>query len=234
MTSGGVRINTTARFSILNIEPNLQISSQDFDKESLFHRIFDQESYQIASESSANERKALTTRNSTLTYGEILYESFTDIFLMTLARDEYLSSAVVGGGGIFIDLGSGTGKASVIAALNSNFKSCIGIEILSSLHQMALESLVSWSELSSIHHSVTKIQYLEGSFLDLNFFDWTIGDLVFANSTCFGREMMSQISKHAGRSSRPSSLTVPDPTEAHFPSRENEEKLFLYHIHLSS
>jgi SAM-dependent methyltransferase len=187
-----VAMKPTPKFCILEAIP--RTLCEVVDKENLFDQIYDQQSYQIASESSSMERRTMKARNFTLTYGEILYNSFTEILLTTLSREK----SFFNGGSVFIDLGSGTGKASVIAALHSNFKSCIGIEIMPSLHQIALESLISWSELSSVHHSPTIIQFIQGSFLDLSFYDWTIGDLVFANSTCFGREIMSQISNISG------------------------------------
>ena len=42
-------------------------------------------------------------------------------------------------GGIFYDLGSGTGKAVIAAALMHNFAVCCGIELLEGLHTISLE-----------------------------------------------------------------------------------------------
>lgn len=42
-------------------------------------------------------------------------------------------------GSTFYDLGSGTGKAVFVARITQDFARCIGIEILESLHDQAVE-----------------------------------------------------------------------------------------------
>lgn len=96
----------------------------------------------------------------------------------------------------FIDLGSGSGKSSFIASLVYNFKNCIGIEILSSLYNLSMTYLESWKTIYP--QSSTNFEFYEGSFLDLNLYNWTNGDVVFANSTCYGLELIHQISIIAG------------------------------------
>jgi tRNA G46 methylase TrmB len=204
-----VQLNETKRFCILAIDPvrshheevEHDEEEEAVDAKRIFHQIYAEDSYELASKFSTNERKLLSSsrKNFTLTYGEILYDSFIEILTSVL-----VSLREQGSEKIFIDLGSGTGKASLITALSSNFQSCVGIEIMSSLHTLALQSLESWKVqeqlfLSTSSHQPTKIEFLQGSFLDLNFFDWTIGDLVFANSTCYGHEIMAQISTYSGR-----------------------------------
>jgi hypothetical protein len=216
-----VELNKTRRFSLLapvgypsfpsSCEPLGNHGTEgdephqtNLEAKMFFDDIFPGDSYELASKSSANERKLLATsrKNFTLTYGEILYDSFTEILSSALLLLEEQDTRDM----IFIDLGSGTGKASFITALNSsNFESCFGVEIMPSLHTLALQSLASWKEQqkrlppsSSLSAHPTTIEFLHGSFLDLDFFDWTIGDLVFANSTCYGQEIMVEISKHSG------------------------------------
>ena len=233
-----VGLKETRRFCILTVGPvhsqsNEKVLQQEqelLDRKRIFSEIFPSDSYELASQESTNERKLLgpSRKNFTLTYGEILYDSFTEILssssLGSLKEQQQDSNKM------FIDLGSGTGKASFIAALNSNFQSCIGIEIMSTLHTLALQSLESWKSAqqrfpsSSFHQ--TQIEFLHGSFLDLKLFDWTIGDLVFANSTCYGHEIMAQISSH-------SSLITSFSFHS-FSCRANEEELLLHHFYLSS
>ena len=79
-----------------------------------------------------------------------------------------------------------------------NFKNCIGIEILSSLYNLSLSYLESWKSIQSQTQSKTNFEFYEGSFLDLNIYNWINGDVVFANSTCYGLELIQQISLIAG------------------------------------
>lgn len=42
-------------------------------------------------------------------------------------------------GGLFVDLGCGTGKPVFAAAILHNFEVCVGLELLEGLHKMSLE-----------------------------------------------------------------------------------------------
>lgn len=62
---------------------------------------------------------------STLTYGEVDFISLGEIFYTIRERYGGIPS-----GGVFYDLGHGTGKGVLAAALLHNFDSVRGIEIL--------------------------------------------------------------------------------------------------------
>lgn len=80
---------------------------------------------------------------------------------------------------------------------NCHMGSCTGIEILESLHALSLEALERWEatyptfqasrgnicEGSDSGSGAIHLQC--GSITDLQCVDWTDGDLVFVNSTCF-------------------------------------------------
>ena len=83
------------------------------------------------------------------------------------------------------------------------FTSCIGIELISPLHKMALETksqyeskfdtiLTENSNLFPNHHNKYKpiVNYIEGSFFD---HEWSNASVVFSNSTCFDKYMMDEI-----------------------------------------
>jgi hypothetical protein len=97
-------------------------------------------------------------------------------------------------GGIFYDLGSGTGKAVIAAAMNHNFSACYGIEILESLYDSSVVVKEQWDKTQHITH----VDFFFGSFLDMNVKDWTDGDVVFANSTCYNNDLMTKLSLIAG------------------------------------
>ena len=45
----------------------------------------------------------------------------------------------------------------------------------------------------------TVIEFLNGDFLNIKWCDWTVGDVVFVNSTCFDDTLMSKISDRASK-----------------------------------
>jgi len=73
---------------------------------------------------------ARSTPSLDLTYGDIGFEAIR----------EGLAAASPPKGGTFVDLGSGSGRAAVAAALLFDLGRCIGIEILTDLHQAATET----------------------------------------------------------------------------------------------
>lgn len=50
------------------------------------------------------------------------------------------------GQGVYYDIGSGTGKPVFAAALLHSFKRAVGIEILKSLHDAAVQTLSFWNQ----------------------------------------------------------------------------------------
>lgn len=71
-----------------------------------------------------------------LTYGEVHYKSIAECF--RFIRNKY-NSFPEGQGGTFVDLGSGSGKGVLAAALMHNFDRCIGIEILEGLYKQSVD-----------------------------------------------------------------------------------------------
>lgn len=147
---------------------------------------------------SKNERESKDlTEEKSLIYGEVEFSSFYRV----------LRKINPPAGQIFYDLGSGTGKALFVARLTQDFSKCIGIEILHSLHCQAERIVRRYQEqvapLLSLGTSTYAHAY-EGSFLD---FDWSDGDLVFANSTCFGDDLMGSLSRQAEKL-RPGAIVV--------------------------
>lgn len=116
--------------------------------------------------------------------------------------------------------GNGRSTLAAIIAF-PHFKHAVGIEILDSLFQQSLELKRAWEiadgastsissststsissssttstttlplSSSSTTKTKTTLEFIKGSILDLHFCDWTVGDVVFANSTCFSDDMMT-------------------------------------------
>jgi SAM-dependent methyltransferase len=85
--------------------------------------------------------------------------------------------------GTFYDLGSGTGKAVLLAYLLFPFQEVVGIELLEPLY---LESQHIQSrfkgEFGALNQSDRKLQFIQGDFLKC---DLSKADVVFMHSTCF-------------------------------------------------
>jgi hypothetical protein len=139
----------------------------------------------------------------TLTYGE-LGQNYSD-FVSFAETFEVIKDKCGGipSGGLFVDLGSvratqGTGKGVIAAALLHDFSECWGIELLKGLHSVS-ESLKEtynrefprvMGEHPDLFTVMPTVSMKVGSFLDM---DWSKASFIFANSTCFSREMMRSL-----------------------------------------
>jgi hypothetical protein len=137
-----------------------------------------------------NEEKSLI-------YGEVDYSSFYRV----------LRKINPAAGGTFYDLGSGTGKAVIAARLACDFSRCLGIEILESLHTQGAMIMNRFNDnyqdlLSAGMHQMAAV--FEGSFLS---YDWSDGDVVFANSTCYDEKLMADMARMA-RALKPGAFFV--------------------------
>ena len=122
-----------------------------------------------------------------LIYGEVEFASFNKI-LRKINADP---------GSTFYDLGSGSGRAVFIARLTQDFKVCRGIEILDSLHIASLELENKYYQYFKEYLNQTMeqdVEFIRGSLLK---YDWSDGDVVFMNSTCFSDELMEDIASKA-------------------------------------
>ncbi len=132
-------------------------------------------------------------------YGEIEFKSFQKILEIAMTG---LNKKT----GKFTDLGSGSGKACLWAALTAPFGHILGIEIIEGLHNQALNFLSAFRKInyqygqtdsmvgvsSSEGSDHTKIELVHGSFLS-DVHDWSDSAVAFANSTCFPEDLMMKI-----------------------------------------
>ena len=112
-------------------------------------------------------------------------------------------------GGVFYDLGSGTGKPVFAAALLQKWDRCVGIELLGELHTIAMRIRERW-ESAEFQESLTAddgglqggaytadsaaVELING---DMTSHDWSDADVCFANSTCFSTALMRLMAQHA-------------------------------------
>jgi len=157
---------------------------------------------------SKKEREEKKLLQTNLVYGEISFEALGITFekiKKRYGRPNIGSSGPSGfmqtRGGFFYDLGSGTGKPVIAAAVLHNFDVCVGIEILEGLHTASLELQSSYAtkgKAKLARDVQTEVVLLKGDFFNMALRDWRDADVVFANSTCYDEEMMTQLANVGG------------------------------------
>ncbi|GMI23773.1 hypothetical protein TeGR_g7918 [Tetraparma gracilis] len=142
---------------------------------------------------SRTERKREGYISPTLTYGEIRFDTFEELF--NLLREKNLLPSE---GGTFVDVGCGIGKPVFAAALLHDFQKCTGIEILEDCYRCAVETLAFWtSDIKPLLNEDRVLpENLKFSFLnnDATLVDWSGADVVFMNSTMFNMALMLKLS----------------------------------------
>ena len=164
------------------------------------------------------DRELMESPPSTLTYGEIDFKSFS--IALNKIRMVYgrpgVGTTPAGGimqqpGGVFCDVGSGTGKPSVAAAVCHPFDLVAGVEILPGLYAVSLQLAVRFEEQRSsmsaaattagvpeglLAHN-TRLDFACGDGCDFGVYDWRDADVCFANSTCFNDALMARVAEAA-------------------------------------
>jgi SAM-dependent methyltransferase len=147
-----------------------------------------------AKKTSKAERDNKGLKKASLVYGEISFVSFGIIFLNHLQLKS---------GGNFYDLGSGSGRVIFAAEMLHDFQKLVGVEILDGLYEASVGVLQKFRE-TRPSSSTKRIEFHRADFLE---FDWSDGDLVFANSTCFDEQLMTSLG-HKGRLLKPGTYFV--------------------------
>ena len=117
--------------------------------------------------------------------------------------------------GNFYDLGSGTGKGVVSMSLIHPFRKCIGIEYLDALYDLSQEvkqvydksideKFNAYKQLFTLSRP-NKIEFIRGDFLKER---WEDTSVMFANSTCFNKELMSAIAAKANKECKSGTIII--------------------------
>lgn len=112
-------------------------------------------------------------------YGEIDFESFIACLSLTRPKPHEC----------FLDLGSGSGKAVIAAAMVFNLNS-FGIELFNELNQLAEEAKSTLVTMSSYLDLAEKVHFINADFLTM---PWPDAHIVFINATAFFGDMWKQI-----------------------------------------
>ena len=131
-----------------------------------------------------------TITTATARFREVEFESFNIVLRKICAN--------IPPGGKFYDIGSGSGRAVFVARITQDFETCIGIELMENLATLASQMKQKYdTAVKDLLHSSQNCSDVEFFCDDFLEFDWTDGDVVFANSTCFTDSLMESISRKA-------------------------------------
>ncbi len=151
----------------------------------LFHKIFDNRCGTVIS---YNERAANRLSGSQYTYGEIEFAYFLPAILIAAGKSTIPSQKR-----IFWDLGCGTGRALVAAAMSGRFDTVCGVELLAGLAQTSQEAVDTFQkEGKDCGADGVKFTVLHDDMGNVN---WSDGDVIYLSSTCFPEELMRAICK---------------------------------------
>ena len=141
---------------------------------------------------SAEERQRRGLVTAQLAYSEARFDGMAG--LISVMRDELALTALKRGGGKFVDLGSGVGKALMAAALLHSFDECVGIELLRPLHEAAVAMLDRFDRTARQALPASRrrvaVQLVRD---DLARIPWLDADVVLCISTTFDATLMSRI-----------------------------------------
>jgi len=175
--------------------------------EKIYKQIIPDDKFEDARVRSLEERDKLNIRkDDNFVYGEMTFRTLAYIY--EIIKISFGPNSIKEGN--FYDLGSvklfltikGYGHVCVQAALLHSFNSCVGIELLGSLHKMSQETKVDYDkffenkinhneELFSNHKGIMpKLNFIEGNFIQHN---WSNASMVFTNSTCFDKNVLNEI-----------------------------------------
>ena len=137
-------------------------------------------------------------KDHTTVYGETTFQAM--IIIIEKLTEHGLG--VDKPGGVFYDIGSGTGKAVFAAAILHSFEKCVGIEFLSSLHAHSITVLNRWHGMNpqqdeGSHERIDgQEQDIAFECLDLLKLDYAYladADVIFSACSVFSEEMMGTL-----------------------------------------
>jgi trans-aconitate methyltransferase len=130
------------------------------------------------------EKKRMGREEDSTTYGEVKPASLQDLVSAVSPRE----------GEVFIDLGSGMGQATLLAALLFPFRRVVGVELLTGLGDAARQALSRFeTEIRPqlpAEHQRQRIEFLDGDMLEV---DLSEVDVAFAQAPCYEPPLVAQL-----------------------------------------
>lgn len=131
-------------------------------------------------------REESALQSKSFVYGEVVPDSFYEL----------ISDLNPEPGQVFYDLGSGTGKAVILAYLLFEFSHVKGIELLDQLYDASIKVNTRFQRdffpKLAPQFGNRDMSLIKGDFLELDISD---ADIVFMNSTCYQDDLMEALEK---------------------------------------
>lgn len=136
---------------------------------------FGKEGYKVITQEERKKHgKQLTT------FGSVTYKGLKKIIDIFLKVHKTTKNKVL------LDLGSGDGRIPIWAS-KWDFKSCEGVELLKSRHDLAMSKRDELSEPRKV-----RVKLSEGNLLE---YPVSHGDIIYISSLCFGKELLKKLSE---------------------------------------
>jgi SAM-dependent methyltransferase len=133
------------------------------------------------------------TLDGQYTYGEIAFTNMEQLF--EIIRKQSTPNVLHSRGGIFYDVGCGTGKPSFGAALLHDFDIVGGIEMIAGMLNVTRQATDQWYKVAAEQKmppaSITKTRFdfVHGDATNLQVLDWTVADLIFLHASTWPDEI---------------------------------------------
>jgi len=165
-------------------------SSNNTRLENIFHKIY--EEFDFSKINIENKKEKLQKNlilNKNFIYGESNFQAMLDILKFIEIKE---NNFFYDKNKIFLDLGSGIGKAVIAMSLFDKFKKCIGVEIMENLYFKS-EIVKEKLDIEYLFKNNLKISEIDFLFDDILNLDFSNYDVIFANSTCWTKEFINSL-----------------------------------------
>jgi tRNA G46 methylase TrmB len=173
------------------------------ERQKLWEEIFAEFPANKVKLASIEERKANEKmEDQSLTYGELDFTTVNN--LITMLKNQH--TRLYAGQGVFLDLGSGCGKACVAAALAHQFEKVIGIETMACLDEAAKKAQEAYKAVALSGDpppEKAEVEFIKGDFVaDLAATLEPLAPQIavcIAVATCFGDEQLNALATLADK-----------------------------------
>ena len=122
----------------------------------------------------------------------LMTDAMARININTSYRNIAVARADPPGKGTFVDLGSGTGKTCVAAALIHPFERVVGIELITGLYDISVGVKQIWNVYTAnMKSKPTAVEFINDDIV--HNCSWHDADVVFANTLAFNAALIAEL-----------------------------------------
>jgi SAM-dependent methyltransferase len=164
----------------------------------IYDRLEGSDAYTVARDHRARLRsEGKISESEALQYGEIDCAAFSRLLMgleLNVAGGENTS---------FVDVGSGSGKAVLVAASTGKFNKATGIEIVEDLHKMAIKAKEGWTGGRN-----TEVHFIRDDCFNCEWQETDHTSVLYLPITCFTPEMVSHVCERVKSTIRKGSIIL--------------------------